>query len=164
MPSWEDAAGRYDEEQAAARAARQGHLGAEERAHAANLAAVAEADGLVQDFLRAARSAGNPGAWQPGLTVGWLFKRWEPSGVPRWVYDHGHKIVVQADGLWKFHASDYTGVDQTTWSLEMGRRAEGLYYEQWARYFGKRPVADFVEHLQRGLVVLVRKHGIPTPG
>lgn len=172
MPSWEDVAGRYDEEKAAGRAAQREARAEEEREHAANLEAVAEADGLVQDFLRAARSVGNPGATQPVREVGWPFKRLRPAGAKRWVYDTGPlrgplttredpELVVKVDGLWQFYVSDYTPDEPMSWFLRMGRRTEGLYYER--EQYSSRRVADFVEHLQRDLVVLVRGHGIPTP-
>ena len=168
MPSWEDMARRYDEERAAMQAASQAHLAEEERKHAANLAAVTEADRLVQDFLRAARSAGNPGTTQP-VRDGWLFKRLKPAGAKRWVYDPFYpriprqqpQLIVQADGFWEFYTSDYNGYDVMTWFLRMGRRTEGLYYER--EQYSSRRVADFVEHLQRDLFMLVREHGIPTP-
>ena len=68
MPSWRDGASRYDKEQADERQRKADERARQERKRAAeraaDLEATAKADRLMQDFLRAARSVGNPGAIQ----------------------------------------------------------------------------------------------------
>lgn len=192
MSSWRDAASRYDKEQADEQKRKADEQARRERVHAANLEAVAKADRLVQDFLRSAKSVGNPGAKHDTYEeVGWLFKKRIPKGVAYWYGGYypsgqlrGH-LKVQVNGLWKHGHYDrgggWDGAEPR--GFEMGRNTEGLYCKSadgstFGFYYistdrsdvgriGASKIASEIasetDALQRDLVELMRKHGIPLP-
>jgi len=155
MPSsWKDAASRYDKEQAD----RRQREAQEERKRAAELEEVAKVDRLVQDFLRSARSVGSPGAEQfvsfdpyDPHSEGWI-----PRGVRAWKWG---SLTVQTDGLWGYYNHNRYNQSGGSWRCYMGRRPEGLHGELWGETTYDTPADD----VQRLLVALMRKNGIPIP-
>lgn len=136
------------------------------------------------DFLRSAKSVGNPGAKQDTYEVGWLFRKQRPKGAKYWTSDpemdidgtrlrryqyfHGQPaytrdiangLVVQANGLWRYLAK-YTDYSESVrdYKCRMGRNVEGLFGE-----FDDITSASQIDRLQQQLIVLMRENSIPLP-
>lgn len=166
MPSWKDAASRYDKQQANNRQSAADMEARLEREYAASLEEVAKVDRVVQDFLRAAKSAGNPGVKHDEYeVVGWFVKTRKPKGVGYWctgVRKMGkeNSPIIRTNGTWEYDTfSPGWDTQHDESGFIIGRGLKGLYCTEYA----SGDIAAAAEFLQRKLVALMRKNNIPIP-
>lgn len=116
----------------------------------------------MQDFLRAARSVGNPGVKHDAYKeVGWLFKTRKPKGAGYWYAGPrtmARCVIVRTDGTWGYDTY-LSGWDSDPSGFEIGRGPKGLYCNKYAT----GNIAAAVGSVQRDLIALVRENGIPLP-